>query len=315
MAKKKKIMVKASLREISAVDKPAQAPALVDIRKSEDDQDIPSTENNIVKSDPADIIDIPTPAGETNNMTNNEELAKSEEIVKNDEIVEVVEIVATPESTEIENLTKKLERAEKAYGLSDSEKEIFVKMDTEGQDGFLGLSTEERSTEIQKDIDANPVVYTTLGGEEFKKSDDSRLVEMAKALDEANGEKAEALRLSKIAAIAKQAMAYNNLPGTNEEHVLLAEAVAKMAPEQQASLNGMLTKLDGDFAKSFSSAGSSAAPESTEAPSFEAQIEEIAKDLNGKHPNLTAAQSYAKALTTDAGLALYNQHLSSIHNK
>lgn len=314
MAKKKKIMVSARLREISAVDKPAQAPALVDIRKDESG-DLPLEEqveapvvgeeitgaecakNDADEPNPAGSDDVPSiPAGNTDPM--NEEI----------------------NNEQIEALTKRAERAEKAFDLNDSEKALFAKMDEAGQDAFLNLTSEERSNEIENEIakaaEANPVVYTNGEGVEFRKNDDQRMVEMAKQLDEVNAEKTEIAKAARLAAIAKRAEGLSNLPGTNEQHVLLVEAVAKMDEEHQESLNGLLDAMNSDLAKAFEETGTSDAPEVSdiEAPSIEAQIDGIAKSIRDENPELSEAQAYAKALTTEEGLALYGQHLGNNTN-
>ena len=218
MSKKKKIMLSARLREISAVDKPAQAPALVDIRKDEtgdsplvEPVEAPAVElapesndgsavakNDTEESNPADSeAVIPNPAGENDHMTDHNE--------------------------QIETLEKRSERAEKAFGLTDADKALFVKMDESSQDAFLALTTEERATEVSNEItkaaEANPVVYTSGEGIEFTKNDDSRLVEMAKQLDIVNGEKTEIAKAARLQAIAKRAESLSNLPGTADQHV------------------------------------------------------------------------------------------------
>lgn len=308
MAKKKKIMVSARLREISAVDKPAQAPALVDIRKdesgdlplgeqvevSEEHTDAECVKNDSEEANPAASDDVSNiPAGNTDPM--NEEI----------------------NNEQIDALTKRAERAEKAFDLNDAEKALFVKMDAENQERFLGLSAEERSTEIELDIakaaELNPVIYTSSEGVEFKKNDDSRLVEMAKQLDEVNVEKAEIAKAARLAAIAKRAEGLSNLPGSPEQHVLLVEAVAKMSEEQQSELNEVLDTLNGNLVKAFEETGTSEAPEAPveENMSIDAQIEGLAKSIREENPELSDAQAYAKALTTEEGLALYSQHLNS----
>lgn len=311
MAKKKKIMVSARLREISAVDKPAQAPALVDIRKDENG-DLPLEEqveapvageeitgaecakNDSEELNPAGSEDVPSiPAGNTDPM--NEEI----------------------NNEQIESLTKRAERAEKAFGLNDAEKALFVKMDVENQERFLNLTSEERTEEIQNEItkaaELNPVIYTSSEGVEFKKNDDTRLVDMAKQLDEVNAEKSEIAKAARLAAIAKRGEELSNLPGTPEQHVLLVEAVAKMAEEQQTELNEILDTLNGNLAKAFEETGTSDAPEAPaeENLSIETQIEGIAKSIRTENPELSEAQAYAKALTTNEGLALYSQHLNT----
>ena len=88
--------------------------------------------------------------------------------------------------------------------------------------------------------------------------------------------------------------------------MLLVEAVEKMSTEQQVAINAMLDKMNTDFAKAFSSIGTSAGP-SADADSPEAQLEALAKSIKDKEPTLTDAQAYAKAVKSTAGQELYRK--------
>jgi hypothetical protein len=96
---------------------------------------------------------------------------------------------ATDENGE---LTKSNERLAAIVKLSADERAHFDGLDTEGQDAFLAKSADERGSEINKSTEEDPVVYTSLSGDEFRKSDDSRLIKLAKERDEDRKELAKA---------------------------------------------------------------------------------------------------------------------------
>ena len=211
---------------------------------------------------------------------------------------------------EIQALQKRLDRAEKIVGLTVAERELFQKMATEQQDSFLALSTADRLAEVKKAADSNPVVYTDNKGREFRKSDDPRLVELAKDADQARKDQAEAAKLAKNERISKRASDLKNLPGDAAEKVLLVEAIEKMDSEQQGKLMGLLGKLDTELAKAFTKIGTTNTP-NTEASTVEAKIETLAKSVREKNPRLTEAQAYDAALKSPEGQELYKQHLAA----
>ena len=129
-----------------------------------------------------------------------------------------------------------------------------------------------------------------------------------------NGEKAEIAKAARLQAIAKRADSLSNLPGTTDQHILLVEAVSKMEESNQAELNNLLDTMNTNLAKAFEEVGTSDAPAAVEEISVEAQIDTLAKSFRKTNPELSEAQAYAKALTTDEGLALYGQHLNTPKN-
>ena len=199
MTNKKRIMVKAKLLEISAVDRPAQPDAKAVLRKRDGERfeklkpspgeslkdfmarfmadekmktEYPDNKQRVAvamsqfkQKTKKSISDELTPAGSEDNQTP----AGTEDMTQE-------QIVA---------LQKRAERAEKALSLSTAERELFNKMDASKQDLFLSLSPEGRATELAKAADSNPVVYTDSKGRQFRKNDDNRLVELAKDADEA----------------------------------------------------------------------------------------------------------------------------------
>lgn len=269
---KRRVMTKAVLDEISAVDFPAQVGAKAVLRKR----------NQSVESNPADSS-APNHAGNSD---------------------------MTPE--QILALQKRADRAEKAMKLSAAEREIFLAKSSEAdQDAFLQLDETSRLVEVQKAASNNPVVYKDSKGREFRKSDDSRLVEMAKDADEARRDRARAEETSRQERISKRAAELKHLPGEASEHLLLVEAVEKMADnEHRTKVYALLNGLDAKFAEAFVRKGTTAS--NSEKESTETKLQNLAKAMRAADPKLTEAQAYAKALSTDEGKILYEQHRQGV---
>lgn len=278
MSAKRRIMVKAKLDEISAVDKPAQPDAKMVLRKRHDGEE--PINKNSDESSPADSS-APNHAGESQS-------------------------IMTPE--QILALQKRVERAEKALKLNAAEREVFLAKSETEQDAFLQLDASLRLIEVQKAASSNPVVYTDGKGREFRKNDDPRMVELAKDADESRKERALADGRARLERVAKRAAELKHLPGEPANHVLLIEAVEKLdSAEQQDKALSVLKSLDADFAKAFERKGTTAAPVATS--TAETKIEAIAKSLREKNPKLTEAQAYSEAMKTPEGQAAYAEHI------
>jgi len=328
---KKRIMVRAKLLEISAVDKPAQPDAKVILRKRDEPaepvaklkpgkdesqkdflerfmgdermkEEYPDQKQRVAvamsmfRSKKQLVVNEPTPAGSATPTTPAGQ--------------ETATMTLTPD--QIVALQKRLERAEKALSLSSAERELFQKMDETNQDKFLALSTADRLAEIKKANDSNPVIYTDGKGREFRKSDNALLVELAKDADEARKATQASEQRARLERVAKRAADLNKLPGEESDRVLLIEAVEKMEPEQQTKLLALLGKLNSEFAKAFTRVGTSAAPAPSE-DSADAKLMAMAKSIREKTPGLTEAQAYTQALRSPEGQALYSQHLDAVH--
>jgi Putative phage serine protease XkdF len=100
------------------------------------------------------------------------------------------QLMPTAEETKIAELTKSVERLTALSKLNDSQREYHSTLSLVEGTAFLAKSATERAAivepiEVAKRA-ANEIVYTSAGGESFRKSDDPRLVAMAKRLDSAN---------------------------------------------------------------------------------------------------------------------------------
>lgn len=207
-------------------------------------------------------------------------------------------------TAELTAANDKLAKAETFGKLTDAEKAYYANLDDKSKVDFLKMDVGARSNILQKAADADPVVYTAEDGEEFRKSDDPRMVKMAKDRDEdrkiakAEREKRESLELSKRADDE-----LNALPGSTGAKVALLKAVGGIKDEAiLKEINTLLTAANTGLAKSFETRGTGM-PASGSA---EEQLENLAKSY-ATEKGVPFAKAMDEVLKTDEGTALYTQ--------
>tara|TARA_R110000764_G_scaffold36736_1_gene81958 strand:+ start:24538 stop:25860 length:1323 start_codon:yes stop_codon:yes gene_type:complete len=215
---------------------------------------------------------------------------------KNDQTADI-EAVAK----QLQEITKRAERAEAVSELNDAQRGIFKSLDEAGQAAFLALSPDARQAEVAKAADVNAVVEV-VDGVEYRKSDDPRLLQLAKS---AASEKA--LRLAgeekaKDADLRKRAEALH-LPGTVEVRMSVLKGIDSLPADEQAPALEALAASDAGLAEAFKRQGTSAVPSSIN------ELEAIAKSLRAADPSLSPEQATANALSTPEGEAAYNKSL------
>lgn len=209
----------------------------------------------------------------------------------------------------LEALQKRAERAERLAELTDAQRALFAKMDQKEQDRFLTLKPEQRQSEVEKAAEKDSVVYTDLDGQSFRKSDDPRLVAMAKRADEDRKARLGAEAQSRVERLQKRASEeLKNLPGTAEDKALLLGAVETIPAEKRGAIEAILKAHNANLSKAFETLGTSNVPA---AGTPEGEIEAIAKRIRVENPKLSPAQAYVKALETPEGRQLYTQRAMS----
>jgi len=83
-----------------------------------------------------------------------------------------------------ESAAEALDVAKREADMTDAEKEVYKSLEGDAKSEFLFASHDERKVTLTKALDDNPVIYKSANGDEFRKSDDPRLVKMAKDRDE-----------------------------------------------------------------------------------------------------------------------------------
>lgn len=183
----------------------------------------------------------------------------------------------------VETLTKKLEaaEAEKATalakaGMSDSEKGYAAGLEGEAKTKFMNCTPAERKKLMSKAADDDPVVYKADDGQEFRKSDDPRLVAMAKRADE-QAKKADSERESReTLEHTKRAEDFlKNFSGEAAEKVDVVRAISKMAEKPRAALEKMLEAGGKAIAAAFETIGHNKETLAKTAADFNKRVDEI----------------------------------------
>jgi len=201
---------------------------------------------------------------------------------------------------QLEEAQARVERAEAVAELSDAQRGIFKSLDEDAQTAFLALSPEQREGEVAKAADANAVVEV-IDGVEYRKSDDPRLIQLAKS---AAAEKALRLESEARAAegdLRKRAEALSGLPGTVEVRMSILKGIDALPEADRGPALEALSAQNEQMAKAFQSHGTTAVPSTVN------ELDAIAKRLRDADPSLSPEQAMAKALNTPEGAAAYDR--------
>jgi len=288
--KKYKIMKEFSIGEISAVDEPAQAGATMSIMKAKSmSQQPPVLPATVTKKE----AQMPKTAEELQAelTTMADDLAKANDLVK---------------------------QAEKLAELTDGETEHMKSLDDKAKDLFLAKSAEDRTAEvneaIEKSKEADPVIYKSVAGDVYRKSDDARLVEMAKRDDAREAELKKMRDDATDAAFEKSgSLDFAKFKGTPSVKGALAKSVAGIQDEAtrnevkemlKAAHNavGLTLKEVGTSADNYSDDDTPTA--GTEVAKAESKLDELAKAY-AKENKVDYSKAYTNVLATEEGQGLY----------
>ncbi len=354
MAKRKNIMKEFHLREISIVDKPAQASAKIVIAKRAVEKRMALTtltaghahlivgvrahedslaelvagktsysdnhQHDWVQDDAGNII-IADVEGHSHglsvlvkvdNLT--EEQLASLETVPLEASMSAEAIGTSGETTmsdpndqtaesvvneELETLKSQLATAERLAELNDADKAYLKGLSEDDKATFIALDADGRQSELAKAADADAVVFTSEDGTEYRKSDDSRLINLAKASDK---EKKKRQMLEEEAMKVDLEKRAAELPlGKTAGVVSLVKAIDLLPTEEQGPALDLLKSHLGDLSKVTKSLGTTESSDDSVDP-----VDGIAKRLREADPSLTVEQAYSKALDTPEGQTAYN---------
>lgn len=184
-------------------------------------------------------------------------------------------------------VAKKLEQADadKAEalakaGMSDAEKAHCAGMDEEAKKEFMAMSPEDRKKAMTKAADADPVVYKSSStGEEFRKSDDPRLVRMAKQVDESEKLAKSEARKREDSELAKRADdelgAFSSEIAKREDKVEILRAIDKMDEGPRTALLKMLSVGSKAISAAFETIGHKQASAAVSAQAFDKRVSEV----------------------------------------
>jgi hypothetical protein len=203
----------------------------------------------------------------------------------------------------VADLTKRAETAEAIAKLSGVEKAHYDKLGDADKPGFLAKSADDRKAEIAKAGDADPVVYKSADGVEFRKSDDPRLVAMAKRADEADRIAKAERETRETAEFTKRAETeIGHLPGDAALKGKVLKHLASAPEDVAKAADTMLKAGDSAIAKSFTKFGVAGGDPTGDNP--EAKLNSLAK-AHAEKNNVSFAKAYSAVLDTEEGKRLY----------
>lgn len=207
----------------------------------------------------------------------------------------------------ISELEGNLAKANALASLTDVQKAYYGTMSPEAQAEFLSASPEQREAAVEKAAGDDPVVYTTLAGEEIRKSAGSLLLNLAKRADESEKNLAVEKAARERETFAKRAKEeLSNLPGDESAQVALLKAVAGIPGEAERKAAGeILAAANSGVSKAFETAGTTTGNEG-DSGEAEAKLEKMAQshfEANGG----SFQKSYKAVLGTPEGRELFKQ--------
>lgn len=207
----------------------------------------------------------------------------------------------------LDQANARAERAEKIAELTDVQKSHFNSLDDAGKDEFLKKDAGARQQDIEKAAANDAVIYTSADGEEFRKSDDPRLVRMAKQADEDRKARQEEMAKREKIELTKRAEdELSHLPGDVDTKVALLKAVNGVKDEEtRTKIDQLLKAQNTAMGGAFETGGTTAAPAINKADA-EAKLATLAKK-HAADNNVPYETAYTAVLSTDEGQALYEQ--------
>jgi hypothetical protein len=208
-----------------------------------------------------------------------------------------------------DELADKLNKALAFGSLADAEKAYRAGLPSDEQDAWVAKSRADRGADIAKAAKADGVVFKAADGTEYRKSDDPRLIKLAKERD-ADAErlasevaKREAVELEKRADVE-----VGNFTGTVQVRAAMLKAIDGIADEDtRKAAHESLKGANDSVARMYTTVGEHTR-KSTDDP--QAKIDTlVAKRMT--ETNEARGVAYRKVLETPEGEALYNEHIST----
>ena len=176
-------------------------------------------------------------------------------------------------------MQKRAEKAEAIAKMDDPTKVYYNSLIESEQETFLAKSETDQQAEILSKKQDDPVVYKSADGTEFRKSDDPRLVAMAKRADEADKRANEEYEKRAEQDLRKRAEdELTAFPGSVETRMAIIKAVDGISDEAiRNEARNALKAQNARFAPAFSSVGTQQISKSLESGDANAQLDELAK--------------------------------------
>ena len=307
--KKRRIMRKLQIDEISSVDDPAQAGArVVFMKRADPEQQELDLGDDKTQSAVQHMVDFLN--GDTKTI---EKSAMSTALLA---LAKGVEKVADKPEAEIktEELQTQLDRVTAIVGLDGDERSHFDALEgTEPENAFLAKSSDERKSEMdvakQAVEDDDPVVLTTSDGIEIRKSAGEALVAMAKS-NEAIAKENKELRACREQEVLEKRATDDlaHMPGTVQVRAAMLKAVDGIGDKDQreAAMSSLKSQND-SMAAAFTERGTSIVP--VEPGSFAEEFDNAVSDYAKEH-KVGVPEATAAFVETPKGRELYAKQLN-----
>ncbi len=201
---------------------------------------------------------------------------------------------------QVEDLQKQLELATKMAEMNDAQRAHMTTLDEAGQTAFLGKSKEARQEEVDVELakaaDANPVIYTDVEGNEYRKSDDHRVVAAVQRADEATKRAIQADAVNKQAEFEKRAdVELAGLPGDVKTRAEILKSLESISDDtmRKGALEA-ITAANTAASQAHRLLGHGAAGQSNSGvfKSADQELDRLAKSLQSENPEMNFEDAY-----------------------
>lgn len=180
-------------------------------------------------------------------------------------------------------LLKRQERLEAIVKMDADVRKHFDSLDEKAQDEFLALDATAQKVEVAKAVtkakEEDPVIYESPDGTVFRKSDDPRIVKMARERDEDRKTLAKERAANRQAAFEKRAEdELGNLPGDVAVRAAIVEAIDGIKDENvRKAAHESIQAGNKAMKAAFAKVGRDATPEDSAVADAEAELDRLAK--------------------------------------
>lgn len=226
---------------------------------------------------------------------------------------EEIDALNKKHADEMKKVQADLAKAKKLSDLKDEEKKKYNSLSDDDKDDFLNKTKEQRAEMMKRDGDTDPVVYKSLDGTEYRKSDGALVTKLAKQADEnAKALKAEREKREDT-ELKKRASEYlKNMPGDESVKAALLKSVEGIADEEiRKKALEALKAGDNSLSGAFVRKGHNGAmPEVEDKEGALSELDKMAKAHATDHKT-TYAKAYDEVIRTEVGKELYAKTLVS----
>lgn len=225
--------------------------------------------------------------------------------------LEALQALKAAQDAEIEALKKANQSLTKRAELNDAERSFAKGLPDAQREKFTLMSAAERSAEMAKAAESDPVIYKNRHGVEFRKSDGDRIAQLARDNDELYKSQQDTLAKAADAEFGKRAAEeIPMLKGEQGDKVALLRAVATITdPEARKRVTEILKGANSAMRMTSARLGVTPVTKTGEVPGEgadpQAALDLLTKQYQEKHPGTNFAKAQTAVLETPEGQELY----------